>query len=309
MTVYADSPSQAFSQAATLEQQRVQNYLNSIAQNRAAQQQGWQAAAQIEQQRVQNYLNSIAQNRAAQQQGWQAAAQMEATRQAHEQMQQQQIQHALQQRQLQQQFAASLGYNQQDLAERKRHNMASEEKPNASKEALDYQKSLETTRQAELTQQSENIARYMNEMEAIKQLTTQLPTVSAAQKAESEDFWHWPPFSDKSINAKRAAFSSQLADTFPQDVLQAANFTDAKGPVDYRKAIADALEARLTSLKSIIPANEEHLNALVTRRNGKWEPNFRLNPLLPAPQPSLPTAKNSATGQRVVHKDGAWQPL
>ena len=276
MTVYADSPSQAFSQAATLEQQRVQNYLNSIAQNRAAQQQGWQAAAQ-----------------------------MEATRQAHEQMQQQQIQHALQQRQLQQQFAASLGYNQQDLAERKRHNMASEEKPNASKEALDYQKSLETTRQAELTQQSENIARYMNEMEAIKQLTTQLPTVSAAQKAESKDFW----LSDKSINAKRAAFSSQLADTFPQDVLQAANFTDAKGPVDYRKAIADALEARLTSLKSIIPANEEHLNALVTRRNGKWEPNFRLNPLLPAPQPSLPTAKNSATGQRVVHKDGAWQPL
>jgi hypothetical protein len=276
MTVYADSPSQAFSQAATLEQQRVQNYLNSIAQNRAAQQQGWQAAAQ-----------------------------MEATRQAHEQMQQQQIQHALQQRQLQQQFAASLGYNQQDLAERKRHNMASEEKPNASKEALDYQKSLETTRQAKLTQQSENIARYMNEMEAIKQLTTQLPTVSAAQKAESKDFW----LSDKSINAKRAAFSSQLADTFPQDVLQAANFTDAKGPVDYRKAIADVLEARSTSLKSIIPANEEHLNALVTRRNGKWEPNFRLNPLLPAPQPSLPTAKNEATGQRVVHKDGAWQPL
>jgi hypothetical protein len=284
MTVYADSPSQAFSQAATLEQQRVQNYLNSIAQNRAAQQQGWQAAAQ-----------------------------MEATRQAHEQMQQQQIQHALQQRQLQQQFAASLGYNQQDLAERKRHNMASEEKPNASKEALDYQKSLETTRQAELTQQSENIARYMNEMEAIKQLTTQLPTVSAAQKAESKDFW----LSAKSINAKRAAFSSQLADTFPQDVLQAANFTDAKGPVDYRKAIADALEARLTSLKSIIPANEKHLNALVTRRNGKWEPNFRLNPLLPgvteapapAPQPSLPTAINPATGQRVVFKDGAWQPL
>lgn len=86
-TVFANDPASAFAMSANLDQQRVQNFLNSLAQNRNTQLQGWEAARSMaaarqgQEQQQQNQALQVAQvlaNRRQQQQAQQEAQQRTA---------------------------------------------------------------------------------------------------------------------------------------------------------------------------------------------------------------------------------------
>jgi len=241
--VYADSPGAAFSQAANLDQQRVQNYLNSIAANRNAQLQGWQAAER------------------------QAAVAQELQQREQQQMMQL-AQQAAQAQERQRQFAENMGLSRANLAEITRHNIASEGKPNASEEALQFKKQKDEQAQNEQADYAANVADLLNRHAGLQKLLAQVPTTPEARGAAvggatGEGFM---PKTENNL-LRAAAYVVPFLPTFnrAQDTKASkeaevkqniaatvaglpADFSGADSIEDYAKIAAAAINARIAQL-------------------------------------------------------------
>jgi len=167
--VYADTPAQAFNVNADLDQRRVVNYLNSVAANRQAQLQSYGAfaqqagAEQADQERQQAMMIGLAE-RAAQQRAQESSRQLE-----------------------QQKWMDTLGLNKSQLEENIRHNKAIEEKPNASKEALDFKKAQIEGQTKQEDEYATHIAELLEKRRHLQGLLTQIPTDQPGRAAMVEN--------------------------------------------------------------------------------------------------------------------------
>lgn len=286
-TVFASDPASAFAMSSNLDQQRVQNYLQSIAANRNSQIQGWQAAQQIA-----------------------------AARQAAEQQQQNQIlqlaQHAIAQRQSSDQFAQNFGLNQGQLAENVRHNKAIEETPNASKEKLDFTKSLLAAEDAQRASKAQNIADYLNEHDSLTRMLKQIPKTPEEQSAAMDKQLSDIPFNWRTItpfvNSTRTpqaemAIKQKIAGNVPSEVNP--QWEGAKSVSDFADVAKTALDRRIKSLEALLPKTEVERNNFVTFKNGRYESNFKANPLLgTAPAVSAPKVITPAIALDFLNSSG-----
>lgn len=260
-TVYADSPSQAFSINADLDQRSVGNYLNSVAQNNQARLQAWDRAAQqaaaqrAEEQQQQNRTVQLAEYLANQRQ----AGEAETYRRGQDTY-----------NRGQNSLAAMMQQKRFDLDSALQKWQMGQPSTAQIKASADAQ--AQARDETELATQGGNIANYMNQRDEFSRMLGTLPSEAEATVAgEREGFLNL-----RSPERKRLAFSERLSDLYPEEVLNAVDFNAADkagqgSPLGYRNAIQKYLQDRDTSLKSLIPTSEVELNKLVRMKDGRYE--------------------------------------
>lgn len=279
-TVYADSPAQAFNVNADLDQRRVVNYLNSVAANRQAQLQSYGAfsqqagAEQADQERQQAMMIGLAE-RAAQQRAQESSRQLE-----------------------QQKWMDTLGLNKSQLEENIRHNKAIEEKPNASKEALDFKKAQLEAQTKQEDEYATHIADLLEKRRHLQGLLTQIPTdqpgrAAMVDRATGEGMQPEPVTFGQGLGnvltlglltgrskqtRKKFAEVKQNIKSIVSDL--PVDFTKAESIADYADLAKKAIDARLMQIPDFKSAlgiyitQDEHghfvpiLHGPATRNNG-----------------------------------------
>ena len=273
------------------------------------------ASSNLDQQRVANYLQSIQQNRNAQQQSWQAAAQMAAARQAQDQQQQTQMiqlaQHAAQQKQAADQFAQNLEFNQASAAETGRKNLADESyrtaalgRENASLLAFHEKQKQDKEDQQQEAALQESLARQLNQRSAITTLRARLDDASleaAFRKATGEGFSHLgdPDNTFWATTKKTSRRRSQVMQQIAADASELpVDFSDANSVNDYAAAVVKAIDEQLKHLPN--PATIKNLHTLVEDDgSGNYRPVLRLNPLLGGGAQPGPVAAEPGTSATI----------
>lgn len=292
--VYANDPAGAFALSSQLDQQRVGNFLNSIQANRQAQLQGFQAASQ------QAQLQDALQQR--QQQQMLELARLATVQQAEQQRRQEAAN----------QFAQTLGLSQGQLAELIRHNQATEEKPNASHEAILFKQQQEADKHNQEADYAAQLADLLNKHAGLQGLLSGVPTSPEARSAAVDaatgaGFQPEPggamraaaylipglPSHNRAVSAKEAEVKQNIA-AHVADL--PADFSGANSIEDYAKIAAAAINNRLaqmpkppnmSDIAGIVGLNAQGQHVPMIQRIGAPAP-------VPAPSPEPPPALQAA---------------